>query len=73
MKSAKAEKALPPGRQVEYYSQTSSRWRPALVLGFDRSSGTYQLDIHPAADPRKVRPVAENAGATSRSRFEVAD
>lgn len=49
---------LQPGQRVEYFSQTFSRWMPALVLGFDSSRGVYQLDVHPAADPEKVRPLA---------------
>ncbi|CAE8611365.1 unnamed protein product, partial [Polarella glacialis] len=43
------------GSRVEYYSQTAARWVPAIVLGFDENSGTYQLDIHQGADPQKVR------------------
>eukprot|EP00439_Symbiodinium_sp_Y106_P075748 s203_g15.t1 len=44
---------FPPGTRVEYYSQTASRWVPAVVLGF--RAGTYQLDIHPGAAANKVR------------------
>jgi len=28
---------------------------PAVVLGFDTTKGVYQLDVHPSADPQKIR------------------
>eukprot|EP00930_Biecheleria_cincta_P087427 TRINITY_DN7665_c0_g1_i1.p1 TRINITY_DN7665_c0_g1~~TRINITY_DN7665_c0_g1_i1.p1 ORF type:complete len:554 (-),score=92.93 TRINITY_DN7665_c0_g1_i1:154-1815(-) len=52
--AAKAS-ALAPGTRVEYYSQSAGCWVPAMVLGCDGASGTYQLDIHQAAAAAKVR------------------
>eukprot|EP00435_Cladocopium_sp_Y103_P041425 s1753_g11.t1 len=78
--------ALQPGQRVEYFSQTFSRWMPALVLGFDSTRGVYQLDVHPAADPKKVRrlanatddhfkgvPVWEKSQDDTVTRFETGD
>jgi len=43
------------GTAVEYFSRSAGDWVPAVVAAFDERSGTYRLDIHPAAHPSKVR------------------
>eukprot|EP00927_Polykrikos_kofoidii_P000888 TRINITY_DN10333_c0_g1_i1.p1 TRINITY_DN10333_c0_g1~~TRINITY_DN10333_c0_g1_i1.p1 ORF type:complete len:1103 (-),score=194.28 TRINITY_DN10333_c0_g1_i1:147-3344(-) len=43
------------GADVEYFSQSFGGWVMAVVQGFDESSGTYSLNIHPQALPQKIR------------------
>mmetsp|Transcript_32368 Transcript_32368/g.71771 ORF Transcript_32368/g.71771 Transcript_32368/m.71771 type:complete len:834 (-) Transcript_32368:87-2588(-) len=44
-----------PGASVEYFSQSQQRWIPALVKSSDQVAGTYELDVHPAAEASRVR------------------
>eukprot|EP00927_Polykrikos_kofoidii_P024856 TRINITY_DN22487_c0_g1_i1.p1 TRINITY_DN22487_c0_g1~~TRINITY_DN22487_c0_g1_i1.p1 ORF type:complete len:502 (-),score=59.26 TRINITY_DN22487_c0_g1_i1:83-1588(-) len=45
------------GTAVEYYSESQGSWLAAVVLGCNEACGTYQLDVHPAAAPHKIRLV----------------
>lgn len=47
-----------PGSNVEYYSRSHGTWVYGVVQGFDESTGTYRLDIHPQAAPEKIRPAS---------------
>jgi len=44
-----------PGAAVEYFSQSQKRWIPAIVKSFDQAAGTYELDVHAAAEATRVR------------------
>eukprot|EP00927_Polykrikos_kofoidii_P051654 TRINITY_DN4543_c3_g1_i1.p1 TRINITY_DN4543_c3_g1~~TRINITY_DN4543_c3_g1_i1.p1 ORF type:complete len:556 (-),score=99.21 TRINITY_DN4543_c3_g1_i1:74-1582(-) len=44
------------GAAVEYLSTSRGCWIAASVRGFDEATGTYTLDVHPAAPPARVRP-----------------
>jgi len=56
--SESAAQRHPVGARVEYFSQTLSQWIPAIVQGFDKANGSYDLNVHPVAPARKVRALA---------------
>lgn len=44
------------GTAVEYESTSTGLWLPAVVISFNESSKTYNLDIHEHAAPDRIRP-----------------
>lgn len=58
------------GSAVEYFSQTSSTWIPAVVQNFNPRSGTYQLDVHSAAPECRVRAVLSNLKIPKRQHLD---
>mmetsp|Transcript_103107 Transcript_103107/g.204770 ORF Transcript_103107/g.204770 Transcript_103107/m.204770 type:complete len:490 (+) Transcript_103107:71-1540(+) len=54
--AANSAPPLASGTPVDYYSQSAGNWIPGIIQRFDAQAGTYQLDVHAAAPPSRVRP-----------------
>jgi serine/threonine protein kinase len=48
--------AWPPGTGVMYESSSFGNWFPGVIISFNTSSGTYNLDVREGAQPDRVRP-----------------
>mmetsp|Transcript_5712 Transcript_5712/g.15709 ORF Transcript_5712/g.15709 Transcript_5712/m.15709 type:complete len:847 (+) Transcript_5712:128-2668(+) len=50
-----AAEAWPAGTLAFYLSSSASRWLPAVVVSFNESDGTYNLDVRDHADIDRIR------------------
>jgi len=50
-----ASEAWPPGTLASYHSVSVDRWLPAVVVSFNETDGTYNLDVRDHADPDRIR------------------
>merc|ERR1719174_1239672 len=53
----------PPGTPCAYFTQKANAWVPAMVVGYDATAGTYNLDIRSQVTVDRIR--ARRIGAPS--------
>jgi len=58
------------GAVVEYYSESQGNWIPARVLGYDASTGCYNLDCKPQVPPNKIRALTPGTADALRPQSE---
>merc|ERR1719271_494574 len=45
----------PPGTPCAYFTQKANAWVPAMVVGYDATAGTYNLDIRSQVTADRIR------------------